>query len=285
MDTAKQIDVETGEVTEIPVAGGMSVVRAQESAALDVQVSTAKAYPRSIQRFQSDLESWATLNEEIADECFYAKPQGGQTIIGPSVRFAELIQSAYGNLMVESRVIGEEDGHVIVEATCRDVERNTARRDQVRRPILTKAGKRFATHMIEQTINAASAIAGRNAIFKVVPKALWWQIYQKARQVAVGDAKTFGDRRDAALAYLKDMGATEERILHYLGDKKVKDLDADDLIALRLKVKTIKEDGVSVDDAFPAPKGPDPKQAKESAAAAGDAISNGSKESGKPEGA
>ena len=59
------IDMETGEVTQMPSA--VSSVQAQDTALIDVQVRTARAYPRSVQDFQRDLETWATADQEIAE--------------------------------------------------------------------------------------------------------------------------------------------------------------------------------------------------------------------------
>jgi len=250
----------------------MSIVQQQEHAALDVQVSTAKAYPRSIQEFQSDLESWCTLNQETADECFFAKPVDGKKILGPSIRFGELVQAAYKNLTTDAKVIGEEDGHVIVEATCRDMERNIASRSQVRRSILTKAGKRYPQHLVELTINAGMAIARRNVIFQTVPKALWKPLWNKALATAKGDMATFETRRGEILQALKENGVDMKNMSAFLGGKEPKDIDATDLILLRQRLTSIQEHEMTPEAAFPAPTKPDPETAKASVTAAGEAL-------------
>lgn len=254
----------------------MSLVQQQEHAALDVQVSTAKAYPRSVQEFHADLEAWCTLNQETADECFYAKPVDGKKMVGPSIRFGELVQAAYKNLNVDTRVSGEDDGHVVLEATCRDMERNIASRSQVRRSILTKEGKRYKQHMVETTINAGMAIARRNVIFQTVPKALWKPIWNKALAVAKGDMATFEKRRGETLTALKDLGVDMKNMSAFLGGKQTKDIDATDLILLRQRLASIQEHEMTPESAFPAPTKPDPEAAKDSVTAAGEALKNAS---------
>lgn len=259
----------------------MSIVRQQEHAALDVQVSTAKAYPRSVHEFQSDLEAWSTLNQDTADECHYAKPVDGKKIIGPSIRFGELVQAAYKNLNVDTKVIGEDDGHVIVEATCRDMERNIASRSQVRRSILTKTGQRYKQHMVETTINAGMAIARRNVIFQTVPKALWKPIWDKALAVSKGDMATFEKRRGETLTALKDLGVDMKNMSAFVGGKQTKDIDATDLILLRQRLKAIQANEMTPEVAFPTPTKPDPEAAEESRTAAGEALKKAS-ENGAP---
>ena len=262
------IDEETGAVTTVETVDDVSRWSAQQDAAvLDVQVATAKRYPRSVQRFQSDLESWATLNREASMECFYSLPRDNKTVIGPSVRFAELVQVAYGNIIVDSQIIDEGRESVIVSATARDLERNIASRAQVRRNIMTSAkngrpAKRYGADMIATTIQAASAIARRNAIFQIVPKALWSSIYEKARKVAHGDLTNFVQRRNELAKALKEAGCDPINVKAALGGREIKDWTADDALALELKLRAIQSGETTAAQAFPDPRPDEPEQGR-----------------------
>ncbi len=250
--SADTIDSTTGELVKVEqVDNALAFAARHDAALLDVQVSTAKAYPRSVQKFQSDLESWCTLNRDAAIECFFSVPRDGQQIVGPSVRFAELVQSAYGNLVVDCQIIEEGKAFVVVSATCRDLERNVASRAQVRRNITTRAGKRYGAAMVETTIMAASAIARRNAIFQTVPKALWSPMYEKARKVAHGDSKTFAARRGEITKGLRAAGCDMQNVKAFLGGKDNKDVSADELIILELKLRAITANEITPAAAFP----------------------------------
>ena len=61
---------------------------ARQRAELENQITTAKAYPRSITHFLREAMGMVTLNEEVASSCIYALPRGGKPIEGPSVRLA-----------------------------------------------------------------------------------------------------------------------------------------------------------------------------------------------------
>ena len=241
-------DVIDGEVVEVTT---LDIVRAQDMAALDVQVSTAKAYPRSVQKFQSDLETWATMSEGVAKNCFFVKPVGGGNIVGPSVRFAELVQASYTNMVTDARVLEVGKERIMAEGTCRDLERNIAGRAQVSRSILGRDGRRYKQSVIETNIAASLAIARRNAIFQVVPRAIWEGIYEKARHVAAG-GESFIERRNEIGKALVEAGCDRDQMFAYFGGRGGKDLTADDVIAMSIKLDSIKNGMLKAEDAFPA---------------------------------
>jgi len=269
-------------IPEIIESSALSVIERQDSAALDVQVNTAKTYPRSVQKFQADLEAWATMDERVADECFFVKPVGAEKIIGPSIRFAELVQASYGNLITDARLILEDTDSILVEGTCRDLERNTASRSQVRRSIIGRNKKRFPQHVVENQILGGMAIARRNAIFQVVPKALWIGIWDQARAVSVGDVETFAARRIETVKALRDLGCNMEHVKAYCGGKDSKDLDADSLLRLKMKRRAIEGGEVTAAAAFPPPM-PDPEVAEQSVSDATKALKNAGKKKDEPE--
>ena len=62
--------------------GGVSeIIRAE----IDMQVTTAKQYPRSITQFMQTAKAMVTLNESVADSCNYGLPRGGKIITGSKV--------------------------------------------------------------------------------------------------------------------------------------------------------------------------------------------------------
>jgi hypothetical protein len=264
------VDMETGEI-EIEGSGAAAMMVAkQEGAALDVQVATAKAHPRSVQAFQSDLKSWATLDRDTAMECFFNLRKGSSSIVGPSIRFAELVQASWGNIVVDTAIVAEEHDHVVVSATCRDLERNTASRSQVRRNILDRKKRRYSADMIQTTVQAASAIARRNAIFQVVPRALWAPIYKQAQRVAGGE-KSFAERRKEALSTLKKEGVPPENIKAAVSGKDPKDLTSDDVLMLEVAIYRVGQNESTWEAEFPdASTGGE----GETAGAAADALSN-----------
>jgi hypothetical protein len=227
---------------------------------VDLQVSTAKRYPRSIKRFKQDALSMATLDQETAAGCFYAIPRAGQVIEGPSIRLAEIVASCWGNLRCESRVIDTNGDHVTAQGTVWDMEKNVLVRTEVRRRITNKNGKRYTDDMIVVTGNAAASIAFRNAIFKVVPMAHTKEVFEAARQCAVGNVRTLAARRDAAFAWFAKLGIDEQRVLAAIGRPSVDDVTTDDVGTLQGLRTAIKEESTTIEEAFPPPA---PKEGKQ----------------------
>lgn len=219
-------------------------------AEIDMQISTAKAFPRSIRTFLERAESIATISEEVAQSCAYALPRGGKSLEGPSVRLAEIVCSTYGNIRAGARVIANDGKTITAQGICHDLETNNSVTVEVKRRITDKHGRTFNEDMQTVTGNAACAIAYRNAIFKVVPFALVNDIYEKAKQVARGTAETLPARRDKAISYLKTLGVSEKQVLTVLDLKKIEDIDLDKLSVLRGMVSLIKNGESTVKDLF-----------------------------------
>jgi hypothetical protein len=214
---------------------------------IDMQVGTAKRYPRSIATFRSEALSMATLDQQTAEACFYALKRDGKTIEGPSVRLAEIVASCWGNLRVEGRIVADDGRFVVAQGTCWDVERNVVIRTEVRRRVTTKTGARFSDDMIAVTGNAAMSIALRNAIFRVVPFAFTNAIYESARKVAVGDEKTLAVRRGQAVAWFAKAGISSEQVLQLVGRPSLDDVKLDDLAVLQGMRTAIVEGSTTVD--------------------------------------
>jgi len=159
-------------------------------------------------------------------------------------------------LHVAARIVDVEEDNVVAQGVAWDLEKNLRVTVEVRRRIKGKSGRRFSDDMITVTGNAAASIALRNAIFRVVPRAYIDRIYDKARQVAVGDAKTLATRRAQVLDRLQKMGATSDRVVARLGVAGVEDIGVEQLEVLIGLGTAIKEGSLQVDEAFPEPAPP-----------------------------
>lgn len=221
-------------------------------AEIDMQISTAKAFPRSLKTFLQKAESMATVSESVAESCNYALPRGGKSLQGPSVRLAEIICATYGNIRSGARVIANDGKTITAQGICHDLETNNCVTVEVKRRITDRNGKTFNDDMQTVTGNAACAIAFRNAIFKVIPAALVNDIYEKTKEVAKGTAETLPKRRDKAIKYFKEHGVMEKQILEVLNLKKIEDIDLDNLATLRGMVSAVQNGETTIKDLFEA---------------------------------
>lgn len=248
----RMADVSFPQSTEADFVGGTTLGRIVQ-AEVDTQISTAKRYPRNLTMFKRNALSMATIDEDTAATCFYVLPRAGKKIEGPSIRLAEICASAWGNMRSGARIIDDDGKVVTAQGFAWDIQTNSAYSVEVRRRVTDKNGKRFTDDMVIVTCNAAASIALRNAIFKVIPMAYVREIWQEARKVAVGDAKTLDAKRTGMLAYFSKMGVDEKKILGVLEAKSVDDIDLDGLVTLKGLATAIKDGDTTIEEAFAGP--------------------------------
>lgn len=249
-------------LTQFAEAQPVSVV----SAEIDLQIATAKRFPRSMEGFRKSAMAMATLNENVAQQCLYALPRDGKTIEGPSARLAEILVAAWGNCRAAARIVAEEREFIVAQGVFLDLETNAATTKEVRRRIVDKYGKRFSLDMVGVTGNAASSIALRNAILGGIPRALWADVYDNARRVVIGDVKTLAERRHNAVEAFKPFGIVEAQICQAIGIAGRNDIGPDQLVQLAGWLNAIKDGEVDPEEIFkpvpkaaPAPAKPDAK--------------------------
>ena len=231
---------------------GPTALEAIERAEVDIQIRTAKQYPRNPTTFKSEVLALAKNNQEIAETMFYSIPRGGKKIEGPSVRLAEIVGHCWGNLRYASSIVSIEDKFVVARGVAHDLEKNVAMAVEVRRKITDKAGKRFNDDMINVTCNAATSIAIRQAIFKVVPFSMIKSIYDEARKTALGQG-SFSEVRDKFLNHFRGLGVKDQQIFSVLDVKGVSDLTYEHVVSLRGLQTAIEDGEISLKDAFEVP--------------------------------
>ena len=223
-----------------------------ERANIDIQVSTAKQYPRSISRCANNAVAIATMDKDTAQSCGYALPRGGKPITGPSVHLAKIIAQQYGNLRAEAKVVEITDKQVVSRGTAWDLENNYAVSFEVRRSIVGKNGNRFSDDMITVTGNAANSIAYRNAIFGIVPKSITDKAYKAAQHLITGDLsdeEKLIKRRDGAIKHFTDTyGITEEEVIKLCGKHTVNQIQADEIALLLGFAQSLKDGDTTVDE-------------------------------------
>jgi hypothetical protein len=93
-------------------------------AEVDTQITTAKRFPRNLHTFKQQALAMATFDEETASGCFYALRRDQKPIEGPSIRLAEIVLSAWGNIRADAKVIAVGEKDLTAEAMTWDLEKN-----------------------------------------------------------------------------------------------------------------------------------------------------------------
>ena len=239
---------------EIIEVKSVDVIQAIDRAEVDVQISTAKKYPRDVAQVLNKIRTYGQMDVETAGECFYSLPRGNNSSVeGVSVRFAEIVAGAWGNLRVATRIIGNDGKTITAQGLAHDLETNLAVSVEVKRRITDKYGKTYSEDMQVVTGNAASAIAFRNAVLKVVPKAITKKVMDEIKQVAIGSTKDIASRRKAMLDYVKKFNITEEQVLFFCGVSTTENIDNQMLFNLRGALNAINEGDSTVEGVFITP--------------------------------
>lgn len=229
----------------VPETTTIGLVTAAE---IDQQIATAKRYPRSIEHFRQKVRQLACQNEKIAAQCMYELPRDGKTVRGPSIRFAEILLSCWGNTRTGARVIEEGREFVVAQGIFHDLESNSLITSEARRRILTKKGERYGVDMIGTTSNAACSIALRNAVRHGVPEAYWADLFAQVQQVIKGDAHTYESRVRAALDGFAEIKVNQHMVCELIGVRGVRDITIDHLVSLAGILTALKEGDTTVED-------------------------------------
>lgn len=251
----------------------LEVIEAQQRAEYDIQISTAKRFPRDLTRVKNNCVAIVTMDKEIAESCRYALPRGGKTLSGPSVHMARIIAQQYGNLRVDARIKQTTDKQIISEAVCFDLETNYACKVEVRRSIMQneysdgkKTGKlvKMNDDMIAVTGNASNAIAFRNAVLSVVPKGISDVVYKAAIQTITGDlsdeTKLIKARNEAVKFFKDTYDVDEKRLLKAMGLNSVNQIKHEQIADMRGMVQSLKDGDSTVHEMFGEKSGEEKKQ-------------------------
>jgi hypothetical protein len=243
------LNVEEVKVEEVST----EVLYLQDKAQIDIQISSAKAYPRNITRSVENAIAIATMDVKTASTCTYSVPRGGKAISGPSVHLAKIIAQQWKNLRIEARVIDIDAKHVTCQGICWDLENNIAIKTEVKRSIMTKTG-RMNDDMITVTGNAGNSIALRNAVFAVIPRGVTDKVYDAALKMITGDVSDetkLIKRRKQVFDALKDAySVTEKEVLSAVGKASISHITAEDLVVIIGIGQSIKDGDTTVDLAF-----------------------------------
>ena len=138
MDTKELIE---GKVATVPAA---AVAVEQERAISEVQgaMVLAKRFPRNPIAALDNILT-ACQRPGLAEQALYSYARGGNEITGPSIRLAEAMAQAWGNVQFGVRELEQRGGESTVEAFAWDLETNVrqSKTFQVKHERHTKRGK------------------------------------------------------------------------------------------------------------------------------------------------
>jgi hypothetical protein len=225
---------------------------------IDMQIATAHKFPRSMEKFKQRAVAMATLDEETAGSCLYARPVGkdpdtGKQKIaeGMSIRMAEIVGACYGNLRVGAMIISQTERQVVCRGFAHDLESNFASTSEVVEATVKRNGQPYDERMRVVIAKACLSKARRDATFQVVPKALAKPIEAACKRIVAGEGTTHEKRKEGWVNWITKLGIDKARVWDALDISGPADLSMEKIAILAGLSTAIKDGETTIDEAFP----------------------------------
>lgn len=245
-----------GEAPRGLAAQSVTAAMATTREAQEVQAAmvVAKRFPRD-QRVAFDKIMEACTRPSLAEEATYEFSRSGSKISGPSIRLAESIAQAWGNIDFGFTELDRRNGVSTVRAYAWDLETNTrqSRDFAVKHQRDTKSGSYAITDErdIYEMIANQAARRVRNCILSLIPGDVidaalrQCELTMKAQAQGVPIEK----RREDMVSAFAEFNVTPEMLAAFCQKQSVDFLDEADLKKLR-RAYTSLRDGVVGSDYF-----------------------------------
>lgn len=238
-----------------------STVHALEAAHIDMQIKTAHAYPRNMETFKKRALAMVQIDEETAESCIYVRPVGKEKDAsgkwvekfaeGPSIRLAEIVSTSYGNIRVAARIVEQTERYVKCEGVCHDLESNSAGKAEVMESTVKSDGQPYSERQRALMAKVCISKAYRDAVFRVVPRALCKPIMAAAKRIMEGTDKPIIERVKRVQSWLSSKKIEDARVFAALNVKGWADVTQEQLSVLTGLKTSISEGDVTYDEAFP----------------------------------
>ena len=104
--------------------GVVAVESSRAIAEAQGKLMISKSFPRNYtSAYAQAIE--ACKRKSFAEKAFYSYPRGGESVNGVTIRFAEEMARAYGNLDYGIKELSHDKGKSEMQAYCWDLETNT----------------------------------------------------------------------------------------------------------------------------------------------------------------
>ena len=191
----------------------------------------AKRFPRDeVAAYAKAME--ACQRPTMAEKAFYSFPRAGQTIEGPTIRFAEELARCWGNIDYGIKELSQDDGKSEMQAYAWDLETNAQSVQNFTNPHQREQGKKMVQLTSQRDIyenNANMATRRlRSRILAILPA--WFvedAIAECKRTIAGRNDAPLIDRVKKMVVQFAKLGVSQEQIERRL-KRKVDTMTADD---------------------------------------------------------
>ena len=193
----------------------------------------AKRFPRDeVEAYAKAME--ACQRPTMAAKAFYSFPRGGQTVEGPTIRFAEELARCWGNIDYGIKELSQDDGKSEMQAYAWDLETNAQSVQNFTNPHQREQGKKMVNLTSQRDIyenNANMATRRlRSRILAILPSWFVEDAIEECKKTLAGRNDTpLIDRVKKVVVAFAKIGVTQEQIEKRL-KKKIDTMNADDFV-------------------------------------------------------
>lgn len=234
--------------------GTVAIEMSRATAEAQGKLVIAKNFPRDETKAYASIMA-ACQRKGLAEKAFYSYPRNGETISGPTIRFAEELARCWGNLDYGIKELSQDNGKSELQAYCWDLETNTISVQNFTNPHKREL-KRGATQDLTSLrdiyeINANMASRRLRArILAILPSDLVDEAIEQCKKTLAGDSSVpLIDRARKMVVAFEKIGVTLEMLEKRLG-RKVETLNAEDLVDYTGIYNSLREKSSKISDWF-----------------------------------
>lgn len=217
----------------------------------------AKRFPRNeVAAYAKAME--ACQRPSMAAKAFYSFPRGGQTVEGPTIRFAEELARCWGNIDYGIKELSQDDGKSEMQAYAWDLETNAQSVQNFTNPHQREQGKKMVTLTSQRDIyenNANMATRRlRSRILAILPSWFVEDAIEECKKTLAGQNDLpLVDRVKKMVVQFAKFGVTQEQIERRL-KRKIETMTAEDFVEYIGIYNAIKGGDSKIADWFEAEK-------------------------------
>lgn len=191
----------------------------------------AKRFPRDeVQAYNRVAQ--ACQRKGIAEKAFYSYSRGGQTVSGPTIRFAEELARCWGNIDYGIKELSQDEGKSEMQAFAWDLESNAISTQNFTNPHIREAKGTAKLLTSQRDIYEINANMGarrlRSRILAILPTDLVDMAINECKNTLAGNNdEPLIDRVKKMIVAFGKIGVTQDQIEKRLG-RKVDTMTIDD---------------------------------------------------------
>ena len=221
--------------------GTVAIEASRAIAEAQSKLFIAKQFPRDESEAMNKMKR-ACSRMSLATKAFYSFPRGGQTVTGPTIRFAEELARCWGNIDYGIKELSQDDGKSELQAYAWDLETNTQSVQNFTNPHKREKNDKKTRQVVMEDLTSQRDIYENNAnmatrrlrarILAVLPAWFVDDAILACQATLKGDGKaSFEERKTNLITEFDRLGVDAATLKRYLKHDAMA-MDTDEFIHL-----------------------------------------------------